>query len=389
MSTNQRQDPPDDTLILPASRNYDGRLWEMIAKRGIPTLAAACAIAAIGLCASAPSVMANGYIQKNLVSDGAVSAVTTDPNLLNPWGITFFPGGPFWISDNNSGLSTLYDGLGDIIPLVVTIRPATGSTMGSPTGIVVNANPTLFIIPKTTDPALFIFASEDGTIHAWNNLISLTDAQLVIDHSHGGSATGSVYKGLALGNNTTGSFLYATNFRGGRIEVFNSTFAPATLAGNFRDPNLPAGFAPFGIANVLGNLFVTYARQDPPKHDPVIAVGFGFVDIFDTNGNLIKRFATRGNLNAPWGVTLAPFNFGQFSNMVLIGNFGDGLINVYNPLTDKFVGQLASPSNKTIAIDGLWALTFGGALDSDPGTLYFSAGTNDEADGLFGSLSPQ
>src|ERR1700683_277529 len=192
-------------------------------RQQVKTLVAACAMVAVGaLGTGASSAMANGYVQKNLVTDGAVSAVTTDPNLLNPWGIAFFPGGPFWISDNNAGVSTLYDGLGDTIPLVVTIPPATGSKVGSPTGIVVNGNPTLFIIPKTTDPALFIFASEDGTINAWNDVISFTQAQLVIDNSDGGSATGAVYKGLALGNNTTDSFLYATNFRSGKIDVFNS-----------------------------------------------------------------------------------------------------------------------------------------------------------------------
>jgi uncharacterized protein (TIGR03118 family) len=343
----------------------------------------------IALGISVPSVMASGYLQKNLVSNGATSAVTTDPNLLNPWGIAFFPGGPFWIADNGSGLSTLYDGLGAITPLIVTIPWAPGSTVGTPTGIVANANSKLFIIPNTGDPALFIFASEDGTISAWNNLISLTQAQLVIDNSDGGSPTGAVYKGLALGNNTTGSFLYATNFRSGKIDVFDSTFAPATLTGSFLDPNIPAGFAPFGVANILGNLFVTYAKQDADKHDDVGGPGFGFVDIFDTNGNLIKRFATRNSLNAPWGIALAPFNFGPASNKILIGNFGDGRINVFDPVTSKFLGQLPRPTNEPIAINGLWALTFGGALGSDPGTLYFSAGLNDEADGLFGSISPQ
>ena len=354
------------------------------------TLIAACAMVAAGaLGTSASGAMAKGYVQKNLVSDGKISAVTTDPNLLNPWGIAFFPGGPFWISDNNAGVSTLYDGLGDIIPLVVTIPPATGSTTGSPTGIVVNSNPTLFIIPKTTEPALFIFASEDGTISAWNDVISFTQAQLVIDNSQGGSSTGAVYKGLALGNNATGSFLYATNFRSGKIDVFDSTFGPATLTGSFSDSKLPAGYAPFGIANVLGNLFVTYAMQDAAKHDPVHGAHLGFVDVFDTNGNLIQRFATKGKLDAPWGVAQAPFDFGRFSNAILIGNFGDGRINAYNPLNRSFMGQLSAPSNKPIMIDGLWALTFGGGQASDPGTLYFSAGPNSEADGLFGSITPQ
>ena len=360
----------------------------MITKR-IRTLFAACAMVAVALGTSASDVMAKGYLQTNLVSDGTVPAVTTDPNLLNPWGIAFFPGGPFWISDNNSGFSTLYDGAGIIIPLVVTIPWAAGSTKGTPTGIVVNANPTIFIIPKTTDPALFIFASEDGTISAWSFLISLTQAQLVIDNSQGGSATGAVYKGLAVGNNATDSYLYATNFRSGKIDVFNSAFASATLAGSFSDPNLPAGFAPFGIANVLGNLFVTYAQQDAAKHDPVHGAGLGYVDIFDTSGNLIERFASKGKLNAPWGIAHAPFNFGQLSNRILIGNFGDGRINGYGPVTTRFVGQLKDTSNKPITIDGLWALSFGGALGSDPGTLYFTAGPNGEANGLFGSLSAQ
>jgi uncharacterized protein (TIGR03118 family) len=355
----------------------------MITKRARSIVAWLAMVVAV-LGTSTPNVMANGYLQKNLVSDGAVSAVTTDPNLLNPWGIAFFPGGPFWIADNNSGLSTLYDGLGNIVPLVVTIPWAAGSSVGTPTGVVANTNSTLFIIPKTTDPALFIFDSEDGTISAWSPVINLNEAQLVIDDSH----RGAVYKGLALGNNASGSFLYATNFRSGKIEVFDSSFKRATLAGSFTDPNIPRRFAPFGIANVLGNLFVTYAMQDSAKHDPQLAPGLGLVDIFDTNGHLIRRFATGGNLNAPWGVTMAPFNFGQFKNMILIGDFGDGRINVYNPLTSKFVGQLADPLNKTIAIDGLWTLTFGGGQSSDPGTLYFSAGTNDEADGLFGSLTP-
>jgi uncharacterized protein (TIGR03118 family) len=360
----------------------------MITKR-FRILVAACAMAAVALGIGATQAMAKGYLQTNLVSDGAVPAVTTDPNLLNPWGVAFFPGGPFWVSDNNSGFSTLYDGLGDIIPLVVTIPWAPGSTVGTPTGIVVNGNPSLFVIPKTSDPALFIFASEDGTISAWNNAISFTQAQLIIDNSQGGSATGAVYKGLASGNNPTDSFLYATNFRSGKIDVFNSAFAPATLAGGFSDPNIPAGFAPFGIANVLGNLFVTYAKQDTAKHDPVAGAHLGFVDVFDTSGNLIGRFAGRGPLNAPWGIAQAPFNFGRFRNTILIGNFGDGRINAYDPSTLKFVSQLADASGKPLAIDGLWALTFGGGLGSDPGTLYFTAGPNSEADGLFGSISAQ
>jgi uncharacterized protein (TIGR03118 family) len=331
------------------------------------------------------------YVQKNLVSDGAVSATTTDPNLLNPWGIAFFPGGPFWISDNNGGVSTLYDGLGNIIPLVVKIPAPPGSTAaaGTPTGIVPNLNSNLFVIPGTTDFSVFIFATEDGTIAAWSDVLDVTNAHIVVDNSQGGSATGAVYKGLAVGNNATGVFLYATNFRSGKVDVFDSNFNPATLSGSFSDPKLPAGAAPFGIANILGNLFVTYAKQNAAKHDPIHGAGLGVVDIFDTNGNLIGRFASGHTLNAPWGVAQAPFNFGPASTDILIGNFGDGTINVFNPLTRKFMGQLPDTSGKPITIDGLWALTFGGAQASDPGTLYFDAGPNGEADGLFGTLTPQ
>jgi uncharacterized protein (TIGR03118 family) len=332
-----------------------------------------------------------GYVQKNLVSDGAVTATTTDPNLLNPWGITFFPGSPFWISDNNGGVSTLYDGLGNIIPLVVKIPAPPGSTAtaGTPTGIVPNLNSNLFVIPGTTDFSVFIFATEDGTIAAWSDVLDVTNAHIVVDNSQGGSSTGAVYKGLAVGNNATGVFLYATNFRSGKVDVFDSNFNPAALSGSFSDPNLPAGFAPFGIANIVGNLFVAYAEQDTAKHDPIHGVGLGVVDIFDTNGNLIKRFATKRKLNAPWGMVQAPYNFGRASAKLLIGNFGDGRINVFDPQTGRPEHQLPDTSGKPITIDGLWALTFGGAQASDPGTLYFDAGPNKEVDGLFGTLSPE
>jgi len=337
------------------------------------------------------SAASSGYVQTNLVSDGSIPAAINDPNLLNPWGIAFFPGGPFWISDNNAGVSTLYDGLGSINQLVVKIPNPSGSdpSGGTPTGVVASVNPTLFVIPGTTDPALFIFATEDGAIAAWNNVLDLFNAHVVVDNSQGGASTGAVYKGLALGNNAAGEYLYATNFRSGKIDVFDSTFKSAKLSGSFSDPNLPPGFAPFGIANINGNLFVTYAKQDSAKHDPVHGAGLGQVDIFDTNGNLIIGFARGNKLNAPWGVAQAPYNFGALRNAVLIGNFGDGRINAFNPITRAFLGQMDDTSKKPVTIGGLWSLTFGGAEASDPGTLYFTAGPNGEADGLFGSLTPQ
>jgi uncharacterized protein (TIGR03118 family) len=325
------------------------------------------------------------YKQTNLVSDGAVPARVTDPQLKNPWGIAAFPGSPFWIADNGSGVSTLYDGLGDIVPLTVTIPPPKGSPKGTgatPTGIVWNPNGQQFLVAPQL-AALFIFATEDGTISAWNPTVDLHNAVLEVDNSHAGN--GAVYKGLALATNSSGVFLFATNFRDGTVDVFDSSFKPAKLSGSFRDRRIPPGYAPFGIALVDGNLFVTYALQDAAKHDDQKGPGRGFVDVFDTDGHLVRRFASRGALNSPWGIARAPLNFGAFSSRILIGNFGDGRINAFDSEGD-FRGSLRERSGRAIKIDGLWSITFGTALASDPATLYFTAGTNEEADGLFGSL---
>jgi len=325
------------------------------------------------------------YKQTNLVSDGAVPARTTDPQLKNPWGIAAIPGAPFWIADNGTGLSTLYNGLGDIVPLTVTIPPPKGAPKGTnatPTGIVWNPNGQMFLVAPQL-AALFIFATEDGTISAWNPTVDLHNAVLKVDNSQNGN--GAVYKGLALATNSTGVFLFATNFRDGTIDVFDSMFKPAKLAGSFRDHRIPAGYAPFGIALVDGNLFVTYALQDAAKHDDQKGPGRGFVDVFDTDGHLVSRFASRGALNSPWGVARAPLNFGPSSSRILVGNFGDGRINGFDSEGD-FRGSLRDRSGHSIKIEGLWSIAFGTAAASDPATLYFTAGTNDEQDGLFGSL---
>jgi uncharacterized protein (TIGR03118 family) len=323
------------------------------------------------------------YQQANLVSNGAVTAKTTDMNLKNPWGIVSFPGGPFWIADNGTGLSTLYDGKGNIVPLKVTIPGPGGAPSGAaPTGIVWNGNPVAFHVGKTTSSALFIFATEDGTISAWNSSVNLTNAILEVDNSQ----SGAVYKGLALANNAKGVFLYATNFNAGTIDVFDSSFNPATLEGSFSDPSIPPGYAPFGIAQIDGDLFVTYALQDAQKHDDVKGAGHGFVDVFDTQGHLLLRFASRGALNSPWGVARAPYHFGPHSSEILVGNFGDGRINGFTSL-GRLRGALRAANGHDIQIDGLWSIIFGTGAASDPGTLYFTAGINDEADGLFGSLS--
>jgi len=328
----------------------------------------------------------NSYIQTNLVSNGTIKAKRTDPNLLNAWGIAFFPGAPFWIADNHAGVATLYDGNGRRFPLVVDIPPPPGSpkgTLSAPTGLVVN-NTLQFIIPGTGQQSLFIFDGEDGTLTAWSPMVKPTKAVVVVDNSK----KDAIYKGLALGSNAKGNFLYAANFHAGTVDVFDSRFKPATLAGSFEDPNLPLGYAPFGIRNIDGDLFVTFAKQDAAKEDDDAGPGRGFVDVFDTDGNLIQRFATRGTLNSPWGIARAPFDFGAFSGDILIGNFGDGRINAFHT-GGAFVGQLQDTHGAPIAIDGLWSLTFGGATQSDPDTLYFTAGPNDEEDGLFGSIRPE
>jgi uncharacterized protein (TIGR03118 family) len=328
------------------------------------------------------------YKQTNLVSDGAAQAVTTDMHLKNPWGITAFTGGPFWISDNATGLTTLYDGKGDIVPLTVTIAPPKNTPMGTlatPTGTVFNPNPNAFLVGLKQPAALFIFATEDGTISAWNPTVNLTMTLLEYDDFEQGN--GSVYKGLALASNSTGTFLYATNFRHATVDVFDSTFKLTKLKGSFSDPMIPAGYAPFGIALIDGNLFVTYAKQDAAKHDDDSAPGRGFVDVFDTDGNLIRRFASRGALDSPWGIARAPMDFGGFSSDILIGNFGDGRISAFTS-SGQFHGLLLDTVGKTISISGLWALRFGDGLAADANKLYFTAGLNKEVDGLFGSLEP-
>ena len=342
----------------------------------------------------------HGYVQQNLVSNDTtkIPANHQDTTLLNAWGVAFFPGGPFWINDNGAGISALYQGDGTGFAgadpaLAVTVpTPKGGTPPSAPTGIVANTS-FVFNLKSDSTPALFIFDTEDGTISAWNLALGVpATAELEVDNSAetcANGATGAVYKGLALGANATGVFLYATNFRCATIDVFDGTFKPATLSGKFQDSQIPAGFAPFGINNVLANLVVTYAKQNGQKHDDVAGKGNGFVDVFDTNGNLIQRLVRQGHLNSPWGIALAPSNFGQLSGNLLIGNFGDGRIDAYDLISGHFTDAVEDPHGQVIKIDGLWSLIFGGAAASNPGTLYFTAGPNGETDGLFGEISPQ
>jgi len=325
------------------------------------------------------------YRQYNLISDIPGVAEHTDPNLVNPWGMAYGPDTPFWIADNHTGVSTVYDGNGFETRTAVTIPTAPGGTPpASPTGIVFNSTTDFIVGPN--QPAHYIFATEDGTISGWNaGAAAVLTADL--------SASGAVYKGLALGSSGGENYLYAADFGLGRVDVFDAGFNPVALAGSFSDPTLPVGFAPFNIQNIGGRLYVTYALQDADAHDDVSGRGNGYVNVFDPNGVFLKRFASRGPLDSPWGVVLAPPGFGGYDGALLIGNFGDGRINAFNPATGGFLGDLHDPCGTPISIDGLWGLIFGnGGKAGDPHTLFFTAGIpyngNVEDHGLFGSITP-
>ncbi|MHB8524243.1 MAG: TIGR03118 family protein [Limisphaerales bacterium] len=347
-------------------------------------LALALGLIALGPWAR-PAWGQNSYLVRNLVSDLVGIADVTDTNLVNPWGIATSPTGPFWISDNHTGLSTLYNTTGTPMSLIVNIPPpAGGMPPAGPTGIIFNSTTNFIVVSNTA--AKFIFATEDGTISAWS---SGSNAVLKADRS----ATGAVYKGLTFGNSGGSNFLYAANFNAGTIDVFDASFALVTLPGSFADATIPAGFAPFTVQNLGGsNLYVTYAMQDAAKHDDVEGAGNGFVNVFDTSGHLVKRLVSHGPLDSPWGLTMAPAGFGQFGGALLVGNFGDGIVNAFDASTGALLGSLADPAGKPIAVMGMWGLKFGnGGSGGDTNTLYFTAGIpaggNLEDHGLFGSVS--
>jgi uncharacterized protein (TIGR03118 family) len=329
---------------------------------------------------------ADGYVETDLVSDIPGRAAHLDPNLVNPWGIAFSATSPFWVSDNRTGLSTLYDGSGAPNSLVVTVPPPGGGTPpAAPTGVVFNGGIGFELSPGL--PARFIFATEDGTLSGWNPGVAATTAILRVDNS----ASGAVYKGLAIGRSGAGDFIYAANFHAGTIDVFDSQFSPVSPPGGFTDPNLPSGFAPFNVQNFGGNLYVTYALHNSGGDDDLAGAGHGFVDVFDLNGNLLRRLMSQGVLNSPWGLAIAPAGFGGFANDLLVGNFGDGRINAFDVSTGDLVGTLADPAGNAVQIPGLWGLTFGnGGSGGNQEDLYFTAaipGTGALEDhGLFGQL---
>jgi uncharacterized protein (TIGR03118 family) len=353
-------------------------------------------------------------LQTNLVSDLPGVAKVQDPNLVNPWGISESGGSPFWISDNGAGVSTLYNGQGvpqpqptptnpNATPLVVNIpSPDDPNGGGAPTGTVFNTTLTAtgggFVVSKggKSAPAIFLFATEDGLIAGWAPSVDPTHAVTAVPNSSS-PASDAVYKGLAIGTDANGrTLLYASNFRSGKIDVFGTDFAPVTTlpAGAFTDSDLPKGYAPFNV-QVLGNkVYVTYAKQDAAKHDDVAGPGHGFVDVFNLDGSPglsggKERLVSRGPLDSPWGLALAPASFGSLSGALLVGNFGNGHINAFNATTGAFLGALKDPDGEPITIDGLWALQVGnGHTGGDADKVYFTAGLFHESHGLFGSLAP-
>jgi len=342
------------------------------------------------------------FVQTNLVSDIPGLAKVTDPNLKNPWGTSTAPGLPIWVSDNNAGVTTLYDGTGQPIPLqakppvnavAIPAPPSAGTgAVGAPTGTVFNPTGQGFVVSKkgASGSSRFLFATEDGAIVGWSPSVDRANGIIAVDRSTAtdpAGDVGAVYKGLALVTTSAGTFLYASNFRFGTIDVFDSSF---NLVKSFTDPTVPTGFAPFGIHNIGGKLFVTFAKQNGEKHDDVAGPGNGFVDVFSPNGDLLQRFVSEGRLNSPWAVTLAPVTFGAFGGDILVGNFGDGHINAYDRSTGHVEGRLLDTSGQPLTISGLWGLRFpAGSLNAVAGALYFSAGINDEQDGLFGNLVPK
>lgn len=330
--------------------------------------------------------VATTFQTTNLVSDGTITAAHTDANLINAWGVAFNPTGFVWVVNNGTNTATLYDGNGVPQTLVVSIPAGTGGN-ASPTGIVYNGTQDFKVTQNgVTGASAFIFAGEGGTLSGWSPTVNRTAALTVFD----GGANGPLYKGLAISTYAGANYLYAADFRHNAIDVYNGSFAKVTLPGNFRDPALPTGYAPFGIQAIGDRVYVAYARQATGGPDEVPGAGLGIIDVFDSSGAFIKQLAMGGVLNAPWGMTMAPANFGAFGGDLLVANFGDGKINAFNPSTGKMDGTLSRSDGKPIVIDGLWGLAFGNGINAQPATtLFFTAGPSGETHGLYGRIDMQ
>lgn len=375
------------------------RLSRARVRRGlsVATIVAAGSLAAgaLGAAPAGATTHVSAYRQINLVSDQAGKANLKDTDLVNAWGLAASPGtnaspgSPLWVADNGSDKATLYQGAGATsvskVPLVINVTGA------APTGQVFNSDPNAFVVSDShgnSGSSLFLFDTENGTIDGWapnvnpngSNPSTVTE----VARDNGANA---VYKGLAVATVKGKSFLYATNFRSGRVEAYDGTFTPVEMPGGlFVDPGLPAGYGPFGIAEIMGKLYVSFAKQDATLHDDVAGPGHGFVDVFTNTGAFVRRLVTRGALNSPWGLALAPRSFGRFGGDLLVGNFGNGLINVYNPANGARLGRLQQRNGLPIQIDGLWGLMFGNGNAAGTNQLIFSAGPSEESHGLLGKI---
>jgi len=321
------------------------------------------------------------FHQTNLVSARPGLALIQDPNLVNPWGISMSATSPFWVANNVTGTATLYRGDVNGSPfvknaLIVTIPG------GSPTGTVFNGTADFVVHSGTASgPGVFLFASQVGIISGWNPQVPPGSTQAQI-----GGGAHAVYTGLAIGQAGGANYLYAPDFEHRHIDVYDKSFLIVSLDGSFDDPNIPDSYSPFNIQNLGGKLYVTYAQQSHKEPDEETDRGSGFVDVFDTSGHLLQRLISGNHLKAPWGLALAPADFGAFSHALLVGNFGDGQIHAYDPATGQYLGEMKAESGKPVVIDGLWGITFGNGVAGDRNALYFAAGPDDETHGLFGSL---
>jgi uncharacterized protein (TIGR03118 family) len=346
----------------------------------------ACAIGIGALCTPASAQ----YMLRALVSDQAGMAANTDPNLVNAWGIAFNPTGPVWVANNGTGKSTIYDGNGVPNSLVVNIPTSNESTGGNPTGIVFN-NSSNFAVTSNghTGAAAFLWATESGTIAGWNPNVPATapPASTQAFTAVNNASTGAVYKGLAISNTSSASHLYAADFHNKKVQMFNGTFGAVNTPGAFTDPNLPSNYAPFNVRNINNQVYVAYAQRAATGDDEDSGPGHGYIDVYDTSGNFVRRLVSQGNLNSPWGMAVAPSNFGALSGALLVGNFGDGKINAYNANTGQFISTLNGANGQPIVVDGLWGMDFGnGVMNQPTNALFFAAGPSDESHGEYGRI---
>ncbi|MET3134093.1 uncharacterized protein (TIGR03118 family) [Oxalobacteraceae bacterium GrIS 1.11] len=373
---------PDLSLTLNLGHHLGHCLRQIRASLALAVMLGVAAL--LGACGgSSHHTPRTTFTVSKLVSDGTITASNTDSHLQNAWGIAFNPNGFVWVANNGTSTSTLYDGNGVPQTLIVNIPPGSAGP-AAPTGIVFNAG-TDFTVTQggVTGKSAFIFVGEAGTVSGWSPTVNPTNAVTAVD----ASATGAIYKGAALATYAGNHYLYVADFHNRAISVYDASFNLAALPGNFTDPGLPADYTPFNVAALGANIYVSYAQFTPPNDDENQGAGLGIVSVFDTGGNFIKRLITGGKLNAPWGMALAPSDFPGFPSALLIGNFGDGAINAYQPDTGEWLGALSDLDGKPLAIDGLWGIGFGNGLNQQPlTTLFFAAGPNDEAHGLYGRI---